>query len=80
MSLSPLAATLTAQPETVSEPVSARYARSHNDANVICMGERIIGDEVAIEIVHTFLTTPFSRGERHQRRIDKITKLEAEEC
>jgi len=61
------------------EPVSARFARSHNDANIVCMGERIIGDEVASEIVHTFLNTPFSHGERHQRRIDKVTKMETDQ-
>jgi len=62
----------------VSEPVSARYARSHNDANVVCMGERIVGGAVAEAIVQTFLETPFSHGERHVRRINKITKLEEE--
>ena len=62
----------------VSEPVSARLARSHNNANVVCVGERIVGVEVAAEVVKTFLETPFSQGERHQRRIDKITKLEVD--
>lgn len=62
----------------VSEPVSARYARSHNNANVVCIGQRIVGDEVAIEIVRVFLSTPYSHGERHQRRIEKIAVLETE--
>ena len=62
----------------VSEPVSARLARSHNDANVVCIGERIVGVEVGAEIVKTFLETPFSEGDRHKRRIEKITKLENE--
>ena len=62
----------------VSEPVSARFARSHNNANVVCVGERIVGGAVAEEIVHTFLETPFSEGERHVRRINKITRLEIE--
>ena len=61
----------------VSEPVSARLARSHNDANVLCIGERIVGVEVAEEIVKAFLETPFSEGERHKRRIEKIAKLES---
>jgi ribose 5-phosphate isomerase B len=61
----------------VSEPVTARLTRSHNDANVICIGERIVGPEVALQIVHTFLETPFSQGERHVRRINKITELES---
>ena len=64
----------------VSEPVSARLARSHNDANVVCMGERIIGPEMADDIVKVFLETPFSNGERHQRRIAKISALEGGEC
>ncbi|MGC8667164.1 MAG: ribose 5-phosphate isomerase B [Chthonomonadales bacterium] len=60
----------------VSEPVSARLARAHNDANVICMGERIVGPEVAEEIVRVFLDTPFSQGERHVRRVRKISGIE----
>ena len=60
----------------VSEPVTARLARSHNDANVVCIGERIVGIEVAEEIVRAFLATPFSEGERHIRRIKKIIELE----
>jgi ribose 5-phosphate isomerase B len=61
----------------VSEPVSARMARSHNDANIVCIGERIVGVEVGAEIVKAFLETPFSEGDRHKRRIEKITKLES---
>jgi ribose 5-phosphate isomerase B len=61
----------------VSEPVSARLARSHNDANVVCVGERIVGPEVAAEIVKVFLETHFSEGERHKRRIEKISALES---
>ncbi len=60
----------------VSEPVTARLTRTHNDANIICMGERIVGPEVAAEIVRVFLSTPFSGGERHARRIEKISELE----
>jgi ribose 5-phosphate isomerase B len=60
----------------VSEPVSARLARSHNDANVLCVGQRIVGEEMAEEIVRVFLDTPFSGGERHCRRIEKIVALE----
>jgi ribose 5-phosphate isomerase B len=59
-----------------SEAVSAEFARSHNDANVVCIGGRIVGPEVAAAIVRTFLETPFSKGERHIRRINKITLLE----
>lgn len=61
-----------------SESTSARFTREHNDANVICFGARIVGSEVAFEIVDTFLNTPFSYGERHQKRIDQITQIENE--
>ncbi len=61
-----------------SEPVTARFLRSHNDANVICVGERIVGQDVAADIVRTFLQTPFSQGERHIRRILKVSSLEEE--
>lgn len=51
---------------------SAEATKLHNDANVLCMGGRIIGAELAIKIVDTFLKTPFSNDERHIRRIRKI--------
>ena len=50
----------------------ARLSRLHNDANVLCLGARITGDELALAIVMAFLETSFEGG-RHQRRIDKIT-------
>ncbi len=49
----------------------ARLTRAHNDANVLALGERITGTEVAFDIVSTFLNTEFEGG-RHQRRIDKL--------
>jgi len=52
-------------------PEIARLARQHNDANVLALPGRFINNEEAIEIVKTFLDTPFEGG-RHQRRIDKI--------
>ena len=52
-------------------PEIARLARQHNDANVLALPGRFISNEEAIEIVKTFLDTPFEGG-RHQRRIDKI--------
>ena len=61
---------------SVSEPVSAGLARSHNDANIVCLGARIVGPEMALEIVRVFLSTPFSNGERHARRVAKIIKLD----
>ena len=56
----------------VSEGLSARLAREHNDANVIALGGRLIGIEQAKECVSVFLATPFAGG-RHQRRVDKLS-------
>jgi len=60
-----------------SEPLSAKLTREHNDTNVLAMGARIIGIELAKSIVQTWLTTDFTGG-RHTRRIEKITKYEQE--
>jgi len=57
-------------------PVSARLAREHNDANILCLGARFVAPEYAQEIVKVFLTTKFSNEERHKRRIKKISQLE----
>lgn len=57
----------------VSEPLSASLARQHNDANVIALGARLIGIEMAKACITEFLTTEFL-GERHQRRVDKLSK------
>ena len=51
---------------------SAEATRQHNDANILAMGERVVGEGLALKIVDTFLDTPFSGDERHQRRINKI--------
>ncbi len=59
-----------------SEATSARLTREHNDANIICFGARIVSTELANDIVDTFLTTPFSQGERHKRRIAMIHEIE----
>lgn len=56
----------------VSEPLSATLAREHNDANVIAMGARLIGPEMAKACITEFLATGFG-GDRHQRRVDKLT-------
>lgn len=58
-----------------SDCFSARMSREHNDANVLCMGARVLGPGLADMIVDTFLETPFSNGERHKRRIAKIEEL-----
>ena len=56
-------------------PASAKLSREHNNANILCVGARISPWEVAIDIVKTFLSTPFSNGERHICRIQKIHSL-----
>ncbi len=56
---------------------TARRAREHNDANVICLGGKVVGDDVAVEIVREFLAAQFAGG-RHQRRVDLINKMERE--
>ena len=58
-----------------SDAFSAKYTRLHNDANVMCMGARVLGAGLACELAEIFLTTGFEGG-RHQRRIDLITALE----
>ena len=61
-----------------SEPVSAYYARAHNDANVIVFGAKFIGQEVARSCLRVFLTTAFDgatvEGGRHERRVQKLFK------
>ena len=56
----------------VTEDLAARLAREHNDANVIAMGARLIGPEMAKACVDAFLATAFGGG-RHQRRVDKLS-------
>lgn len=58
-----------------SEHFSAKYTRLHNNSNVLCLGGRVIGVGTAIELADLFVDTDFE-GERHQRRIDKITTIE----
>ena len=60
-----------------SDEFSAKYTRLHNDANILCMGARVIGAGLAIELTDIFLSTGVEGG-RHQRRVDKITALEEE--
>ena len=57
----------------------ARMARSHNDANVLSMGARVVTPTMAREIVTVFLTTPFE-GDRHVGRIELLREIEREEC
>ncbi len=59
-----------------SDPLSAEMTRRHNDANMLAMGAGMVGPNLALRMVEVFLATEFEGG-RHQRRVDKITALEA---
>lgn len=59
----------------VSEPASARLAKEHNNANILCFGGRIVGFELAKMIVDSYLEAEFEGG-RHQRRVDKIMAIQ----
>jgi ribose 5-phosphate isomerase B len=54
--------------------LTARLARQHNDANVLCLGARVLGPETAKDCVETFFTTAFEGGERHERRVAKLSR------
>ena len=58
-----------------SDTFSARFTRMHNDANVLCLGGRVVGPGLAIDLVDLFLNTEFEGG-RHQRRVDKVMAIE----
>ena len=60
----------------VHDLFSAKATRENNDSNVLAMGERVIGPGMAQEIVKVWIGTEFSRNERHQKRINKITEVE----
>ena len=60
----------------LSDVMSARLTREHNDTNMMAIGAGVVGQMLALQIVDTWLTAPFSQGERHQRRIDKMMALE----
>jgi ribose 5-phosphate isomerase B len=54
------------------DATTARLAREHNDANILALGARIVGGEVAKDCLHAFLSSPFDGGERHLRRVVKL--------
>ncbi len=58
---------------------AAEMSRRHNNANVLCLGGRVLGEELAKRIVKAWLETPFDGG-RHERRINKIHRIEENEC
>ena len=60
----------------LSDVMSARLTREHNDTNVMAIGAGIVGEKLAIEITDTWLGTAFSADARHQRRIDKLMAVE----
>ena len=60
----------------LSDVMSARMTREHNDTNMMALGAGVVGEMLALQIVDTWLDTPFSEGPRHQRRIDKVMALE----
>lgn len=61
-----------------SDTFSARMTREHNDSNVLCLGERVVGKGLALDIVNIWLNTEFSEGERHKNRIELIKNIEKE--
>ena len=60
----------------LSDLMSARLTREHNDTNMMAIGAAVVGEGLALEIVDTWLDTQFSHNARHQRRIDKVMALE----
>lgn len=58
-----------------SDVFSAKYCRAHNNANVLCLGDRVLGVGLALELVNAYLTTSFEGG-RHERRVNLITDIE----
>lgn len=58
-----------------ADSLSARLTRLHNDANMLAMGAGIVGENLALEIVDTFLNTSFSGEERHRRRVEQIEQI-----
>ena len=60
----------------LSDSMTARLTREHNDTNMMALGAGVVGEMLALQIVDTWLDTPFSQGPRHQRRIDKVMALE----
>jgi len=58
---------------------SAHQSREHDDCNVLCLGARVVGSELALEIVRAFVNARFTGEERHQRRLNKVLDIERRE-
>lgn len=61
----------------ITDVFSAHQGVEDDDMNVICLGARVVGPELAGDLIRTFLNARFSKAERHLRRLDKVEKLEA---
>ncbi|MDH7600907.1 MAG: ribose 5-phosphate isomerase B [Armatimonadota bacterium] len=59
-----------------SDTYSARMARAHNNANILCLGSRVVGEGLAYDIAMVFLATSFESHSRHEKRVEKIAALE----
>lgn len=60
-----------------SDTYTAHQSREHDDCNVLCLGARVTGRELALELVRAFVRARFTNEERHRRRLEKIAKMEA---
>jgi len=63
----------------IADTYSAHQSREHDDCNVLCLGARVVGVELAMEIVRAFVKARFTGEERHQRRLDKVLAIERRE-
>jgi ribose 5-phosphate isomerase B len=63
----------------VTDTYSAHQSREHDDCNVLCLGARVVGSELALEIVRAFVAARFTGEERHQRRLNKVLDIERRE-
>ncbi len=55
---------------------SAHQSVEHDDANVLCLGKQIVGDRLALDLIHAYLAAEFSQEDRFQRRVDQLTEME----
>ena len=62
-----------------SDTYSAHQSREHDDCNVLCLGARVVGEELALELVRAFVAARFSGEERHRRRLAKVNEIEKQE-